>query len=237
MLGPLDYLIWLLGPAVQAYVVVRTVISRDFLRYFPLVFYMFSAATLDLGRLYVFRAYGLRSDAFTFFYYYSDTLLTIFLYFAILALYQRVFEEMQVSHHIRWGGNLLLVMTAGVSYLMVQENVASMESRFVVELSRNLYFVGVVLTYLLWGAVLQLRETRSRLVQLVLSLGIFFSANAALYAGRYLFEPFAPWIASFAPLMGFILPLSWAYTFTMVSEDARLQTAQLAAPGVSGPNQ
>lgn len=229
MLGPLDYLIWLLGPAVQAYVVVRTILSREFLRYLPLVFYMFSAALLDVGRLVVYRTYGLQSEAFLYFYYYSDTLLTVFLYFAILALYQRVFEEMQVSRHIRWAGALLLALTAIVSYTMVHQNAANMVNRFVVELSRNLYFVGVVLTYVLWGATLQLRETRTRIVQLVLSLGIFFSLSAALYAARNLFPGYAPWFAAMGPIAGFVLPLAWAYTFTLVPEEARLETAKIAA--------
>jgi len=45
-----------------------------------------------------------------------------------------------------------------------------------------------VLTYLLWGAVLKLQETRTRLVQMVLSLGLYFSA----YAGSYALVNLAP---------------------------------------------
>ena len=43
------------------------------------------------------------------------------------------------------------------------------------------YFVGVVLTYLLWGAILKLRETRTRLIQLVLALGDLFQCRRRLH--------------------------------------------------------
>ncbi|HKW89977.1 MAG TPA: hypothetical protein VJN21_14595, partial [Candidatus Acidoferrales bacterium] len=81
----------------------------------------------------------------------------------------------------------------------------------------------------LWGAILKLRETRTRLVQLVLALGIFFSADAATYALRNLFPTFQGEFLKFIPpLLGAFLPLAWAYTFTKIPEEARLLTARLA---------
>ncbi len=52
------------------------------------------------------------------------------------------------------------------------------------EISQNLYFVGLILTYVLWAALLKLRESRVRVIQIVLSLGMYFSINAATYALR-----------------------------------------------------
>ncbi len=229
MFGSLHFVIWVATVAAEIYIVALSLRRREFFGYFPLNFYMLSLALLGISRILVLRGYGLQSDAYLYFYYYSDTLLTIFLYFAILGMYQRVFEDMGVTRQIRVGGNLLLVLTAIVSYTMVHQNASNMTKPYVVELSQNLYFVGVVLTYVLWGAVLQLRESRTRVVQLVLSLGIFFSAHAAFYAARHLFPQSVPWIGWMAPLMGLSLPAAWAYTFTFVSEDARLATAQVAA--------
>ena len=86
----------------------------------------------------------------------------------------------------------------------------------------------MVLTYLLWGAVLTLRETRARLIQLVLALGVYFSATAGIYALRNLFPGLQPNLLRWLPpLMGVWLPLAWAYTFTKVPEDARLTPARL----------
>jgi hypothetical protein len=104
-----------------------------------------------------------------------------------------------------------------------------MTTRFVVELEQNINFVVVVLTYLLWGAILKLRETRTRLIQLVLALGVAFSATAGSYALRNLFPDATNLLRWVPPVMGVWLPLAWAYTLTKVPEDARLATARLVA--------
>ena len=86
-----------------------------------------------------------------------------------------VFSEMGVSKQVRGGAMLLLAGTAGVSYYMVAASSDRLITHFVVELGQNLYFVGVLLTYLLWGAMVKLRENRTRLMQIVLSMGVYLS--------------------------------------------------------------
>ncbi len=228
-MGSLQDWISNIGIAAGVYVVALSVLRRSFLKYFPLNFYVLAVAGMGVTRRLVLQNFGWESLEYRYIYYYSDVLLTVFLYLAILSLYQQVFAEMHVSKYIRGGGSMLLLLTAGVSYMMVQQNTQNLTGRFVVGLSQNLYFVGVVLTYVLWGAVMQLRETRVRIVQLVLALGVFFSAHAVFYAARHLFPSTVmqvPWVAS---LLGISLPLAWAYTFTMVPEEARLETARVAA--------
>lgn len=239
MLGSLNNLIWFSGVAAAVFVVIRSLVRREFFSYFPLNFYMLSLGVASIGRRILINRYGVSSpgNEYAYFYYYSDMVLTILLYFAILSLYQRVFSEMKVSRYIRVGGSVLLGLTAGVSYLMVHQNAHNMTNRFVVELSQNLYFVGVVLTYVLWGAVAQLRETRTRIVQLVLSLGVFFSAHAAFYAAWHMFPETGVWLGGVVPVLGIALPVSWAYTFTMVPEEARLETARVLPSRVAASHQ
>jgi hypothetical protein len=106
-----------------------------------------------------------------------------------------------------------------------------MLSHFVVELSQNLYFVGLVLTYLLWGAVMKLREMRTQVIQLVSALGVYFSA----FAGNYALHNLSPRynflvIWNYVPqILALWLPLAWAYTFSKVPEEARIATTRLAA--------
>jgi ABC-type Na+ efflux pump permease subunit len=95
-------------------------------------------------------------------------------------------------------------------------------------MSQNLYFVGVVLTYILWGAILKLRETRTRVIQLVLSLGVYFSAFAGSYALRNLYPQMNSFLQYIPPALGCLLPLSWAYTFWRVPEEARIAPSRLA---------
>jgi hypothetical protein len=228
MLGPVDYVLWFLGVLAEIAVVVCVVRRRSFRRYYSLVFYILCDICVTFGLFYCVKHFGFTSPRYAYFYYYSDSLLTLLLFWVIIQFYLQTFEEMGASQYIGWAAAIMIVATAVFSYAVVHQNRGNLTSRFVVELGQNLYFVGVVLTYLLWGAILKLRETRMRLIQLVLALGIYFSADAVAYALRNLFPSLQPnflrWIP---PMMGVWLPVAWAYTMTKVSEDSRLAPARL----------
>lgn len=229
MLGPFDYFVWIVSLALEVFVVVFSITRRQFLRYLPLNLYMLADALFTVGTFYIVMEYGLRSVTYSYFYYYGDSLLTILLYFCVFGLYQHVFEEMEASKYVRAASLMLLLGTAVVSFLIVRQNQDHLTGRFVVELSQNLYFVGLVLVYILWGAVMKLRETRTRVIQLVLTLGIYFSAYSATYALRNLFPDLILVRTILPPLVGTWLPLAWACTLWRVPEEARLATARLAA--------
>jgi len=228
VLGPLDYVLWFAGDIAQAVVVVCILRSRSVSRYFTLLLYISASLILSGTRTFIFVRYGYTSVQYFYFYYFSDALLTIFLYFALMGLYSLVFQELGAKQYLRLGATLLLGVTAWFSYQVVIGSTDKLLTRFVVELSQNLYFVGVVLTYLLWGAMMKLREARTRLIQVVLALGVYFSVFAATYALRNLYPQFLIWQYT-PPLMALLLPLSWAYTFMKVPEEARLATARVAA--------
>src|SRR6201987_2036828 len=230
MLGRVDYLVWSVGFLLEIYVLVCSFSRRDFVRYLSLNAYMGSAALVALGEDFTIQHYGFQSMNYRYYYYYSESLLTILLFGVIIQLYQQVFAEMEASRYIRRAAAFLLAATGCFSYLVIHANKDHLTSRFVVELGQNLYFVGVLLTYLLWGAILKLRETRTRLIQLVLALGVYFSATACTYALRNLFPVLQPAVLRWVPpIMGVWLPIAWAYTFAKVSEDSRLATARLVA--------
>jgi hypothetical protein len=76
---------------------------------------------------------------------------------------------------------------------------------------------------------MKLRETRTRLIQLVLALGIYFSATAGTYALRNLFPHLEVSVLHVIfPILGVWLPAAWSYTFLRVSDEARLMPAQLS---------
>jgi hypothetical protein len=230
LLGPVDYALWVISFLLEAGVVVCTLYRKDFFKYLSLSSYMFCAALVNCGQFLCIQRFGFSSKQYLYTYYYSESLLTIIMLCVIIQLYQHVFVEMNVSRYIRGAAAILLLATALFSYAVVRENKDHLTSRFVVELGQNLHFSGVVLTYLLWGAILKLRETRTRLIQLVLALGVYFSATAGVYALRNLFPGLQPSVLRWMPpLIGTWLPLAWAYTFYKVPEDARLATARLLA--------
>ena len=228
MLGPFQYGVWALCTLLEAAVVVCALARHSFRRYLLLNVYMASSCLVNLARYQILNHYGFSSSEYVYFYYYSDALLTIALYFALMNLYSRVFEELNFERYVRIGALLLLSGTALFSYAVVQGSTSRLLGHFVVELCQNLFFIGLVLTYLLWGAILKLRDTRARLIQMVLSLGIFFSAFAANYSLRNLYPSLHVPLTYLLQFMGLMLPLAWLYAFWRLPEEARLATSRLA---------
>lgn len=221
--------VWLICTLLEAGVVVCAFKSNSFRRYFFLNVYMGLSFLASVGRFQVLNRWGMSSLEYAYFYFYSDALLTIGLYFALLNLYSLVFDEMKVERYLRFGAVILLGGTAWFSYAVINQSSHRILSHFAFELSQNLYFVGLVLTYVLWGAILKLRETRTRLIQVVLALGVYFSAFAADYALRNLYPNLQPVWQYVTPALGCILPAAWMYSFLFVSEEARLAPSRLAA--------
>jgi hypothetical protein len=226
--GPFAYFIWFVGILCEAAVLVCALKKGAFRRYLLLNLYMAGLMVVELGRYKIVSEFGLRSTQYIYFYYYSDAILTIILYFALSSLYSHVFSEMKAERYVKMGTLLLLAGTALFTWAVVQQSTAKLVTHFVVDLSQNLYFVGVVLTYVLWGAILKLRETRTRLIQLVLSLGIYFSLLAANYAIRNLYPSLSSVFIPLVQIFGTFLPLAWAYAFWHLPEEARLVPSRLA---------
>ena len=221
-------ILWLLCTLLEVVVVVCAVAKGTFRRYLILNLYMAASVLISIGRYRILSHYGYSSSEYLYFYYYSDALLTIFLYFALTSLYAHVFSDLSANRLVRLGAVLLLAGTALFSYGVVQQSNAKLLTHFVLELSQNLYFVGLVLTYVLWAAIMKLRESRTQLVQLVLSLGVYFSLFAATYALTNLYPAKRAIFLSFVQLFGFVLPLAWAYAFWKLNDNDRMQPARLA---------
>jgi hypothetical protein len=219
--------VWLTCTLLEAAVVVCALKKKCFRRYLFLNIYMTSSVLVSVARYLVLRQWSFLSIEYAYTYQYSDLLGIVLLYFALIALYAHVFEEMKMQKYLRLWGVLLLLGTAVFSYSVVQQSSHKMLSHFFFELSQNLYFVGLVLTYILWGAILKLRETRTRLIQLVLSLGIYFSVFAASYALRNLYPNLQSVWAYLPPIFACLLPLAWAYAFWRIPEEARLAPARI----------
>lgn len=228
MPGPFEYFLWFLGTLCEASVVVCALKRGLFRKYLLLNVFMASSVLVSIGRYKVLAEYGFSSPQYLYVYFYSDALLTIMLYLALSSLYAQVFSEIKAERYVRLGTLLLLGGTALFSYGVVQQSTSRLVTHFVVELSQNLYFVGLVLTYILWGAILKLRETRTQLVQLVLSLGLYFSVFAAAYALGNLYPQANAILGSLVQVFGLILPMAWAYAFWRLPVDARLAPSRLA---------
>jgi len=228
MPGPAATLIWYLGTAFELAFVVCSIHRKSFFRYLFLNLYFLLTMSSSLFRHFVLTRYGFSSDQYRYAYFYSDALLTLVLYVAVISLYSRVFGELRFSKYVRFSAVMLLLGTAAFSYAVVAQSAERLATAFAYELSQNLYFVGLVLTYVLWGAILKLGETRTRLVQIVLSIGLYFSAYAGSYALVNLADKYSL-VQYLGPVVSCLLPLSWTITMWRHSEEARLVPARLLA--------
>jgi len=228
MPGPLALIIWSLGIVLELAFVVCSVARRSFVRYAFLNLYFLLEITSEVGRYFTLERFGQASNQYRFVYFYTDVLLTLALYVALVSLYTRIFGELEFGKYVRLTAVLLLVGTIVFSYAVVAQSSQRLATMFAYELSQNLYFVGLVLTYILWGAILKLRETRTRLVQFVLALGIYFSAYAASYALGNLASKYSV-LQILGPVVSCLLPLAWTVTMWRHTEESRLVPAQLVA--------
>ena len=224
----MQYVVWLAGALLEAGVVVCAIKRKAFRRYLFLNLYMASEVVASAIRFEILQHYGFTSLTYAYFYYYSDALLTILLFLVLSSLYSEVFRELNAERYVQMGSVALFAGTALFSFAVVEQFSDKLLSRFVLEISQNLYFVGLLLTYILWAAILKLRETRTRLIQLVLSLGVYFSLYAANYALRNLYPSAEALFTVLNPLIGCFLPFAWAYAFWKLPEEARLAPAGLA---------
>jgi len=213
-------------------VVLCSIYRKEFLRYLPLNIYMLIGASVGGGLYLCMERFGVTSQQYFYAYYTSDLLLCVAMYSVVIHLYRHTLGDTDAKRYIHGAAGLLLILTCLFSYLVVRHSEGKLTARFVSELEQNLSFVGVVLTYLLWGAIMKRRETRARLVQLVLALGIYFSAIAATYAVRSLYpqlEGSSMWMWA-PPLIGLWVPLASCYAFLSSPNEARLSMSRFGAP-------
>jgi hypothetical protein len=230
MLSPVDYVIWFVAVCADVCCAVCIVKKKALSQNFTIFLFFSASAAIGVSRYLLVETAGFASNSYFYFYYYSDAVLTICLFIVLMSLYAEVFSELGVGKLVRAGALLLLGGTALISYYMVASSSERLVTKFAFQLSQNLYFVGVVLTYVLWGAMMKMRENRTRLMQLVLALGVYLSAFAGSYALRSMYHPASPVWRYLIASMALWLPVSWAYTFIKVPADARMATARVVAP-------
>jgi hypothetical protein len=230
MLGPVDYALWLAGFVFEASAVLAVFYRKAFTRYYSICLYMACTFLVQAAQYICFLKFGFHSPQYFYFYYYSDSFLTIGLFFVVVHLYLLALAEMHTDRYIRAGAVLLLFLTAAFSYLVVRRHRGYLTEHFVVELGQGLYFLGTVLTYTLWGAMIRLRQRPPRLSQLVLALGIYYSATAGAYALQDMFPGRSmPAVAWLPPAANVWLCLAWTLAFLRTKEPGRVMIAALGA--------
>ena len=193
--------------------------SRCFAQYYILCIYLLSNVAFSLGCYYVLHAYGYDSDEYIYFYYSGDAIPNVIGYLLIGSFFDRLLRESVFHKYVRPTLAIFFVLIVGISAFFIVGSVEHLYSEFVLELQQNLYFVGVLLTFLLWMSVNYLDVRSRRFTLLVSGLGIYFAAHAASYALRFLFSGLEAPMTVVPPLAYNFMVGLWLYTFLWVLEE------------------
>jgi len=123
--GPIEFFIWCACFVLEVAVVVCAIRANVFRRYLPLNLYMAASAIGDILRFRILFHYGYTSREYFYFYYYSDALLTVALYLALISLFIHVFKELGAEKLVIFGACCLLILTSLFSYFVIQQSRAA----------------------------------------------------------------------------------------------------------------
>ncbi len=199
--------------------VVVCLYTKSFLRYFVLNLYLFLNLLFTLGCYYVYSIYGYDSDQYLYFYFLGDAIQNVAGYLLIGSFFDHLLRESAFHKYVRPTLAICFLLIAGISALFIVGSVEHLYSEFVLEFQQNLYFVGVLLTFLLWMSVSYLDVRSRRFTLLVSGLGTYFAAHAASYALRFLFSGLEAPMRAVPPLAYNFMVGLWLYTFLWVPEE------------------
>ena len=206
-----------------------------FTRYLFLNLYLVVNAAFSLGCYYIRSLYGYESTQYFYFYYTGDALQNLVGYLLIGSLFDALLRGSVFRQYLRPTLAITFLLIVGISARFLESSLNHFYSNFIYEFQQNMYFIGVLLTFLLWISMSYLRVESRRFVLLVSGLGIYFSSHAATYALQFL-TPRLDAIAMKIPPLAYCLMVSlWLYTFLCVPEGepaaekpSRLRTPEAA---------
>lgn len=224
MIGTYDLVVEATGVAVTLSAVAVCAWRRLFTRYFFLNFYLLTSAVFTSGCYYIRSTYGYTSIQYRYFYYTGDALIMLVGYLLIASFFDHMFRRSALRAYVRLTLAIFFFLVIGVSGLFISRNVTHLYSRFAIELQRNMFFVGALLTFLLWISMSYLRAESRRFMLLVSGLGIYFSAHAANLALWFVFRGVRAGVSAdevvvrVPPLAYTFMVLLWLYTFWRIPE-------------------
>ena len=219
MISVYELIVLLIGPVLALGTVGVCLYQRCFLRYFLLNLYLLANVAFIASGYYLITRFGFESDRYYFFYYTGDALVNITGFIVIGSFFDRMLRESVFHKYVRPTLMFAFLLIVGVSSRFLSGSMDRFYySSFVYEFQQNMYFVGVLLTFLLWISMNYLQAETRRFVLLVSGLGIYWSAHAANYALQYLLPALGPILTKVPPLAYNLMALLWLYTFWRIPE-------------------
>jgi len=202
-----DQTLWLLTTLVEAFVVCLFLTHRLFRKFFFFNLYLLLLVMISIGRYAVLTYSGLGSSTYFYFWYQTDALLTVTLFICIGELSVRlVGTRLPARRAALWCAAVLLV-TALYSFAVTSGMASRVATRFVFELSQNLYFACCLAAFLLWVWKLRNQPEDQIAARFVNVLGVYCLLFSLTYGARQLGPETARLTANMYPMIAAWLPI------------------------------
>jgi len=218
MLSTYQYVVAALSVILSLGTVIVCVRQKCFYRYFFLNLYLLLITISTLAGQYLIHTVGYTSAQYFYFYFTSDAITNIICYLVIGAFFDQMFRQSFFARYVRPTLAFFFLLVILITGLYIARSTDHLFSRFVLEFQQNMYFVGVLLTFLLWMSMMYLGAETRRFALLVSGLGIYFTAHAASYAASFLSTSAQSFALQIPPVAYTLMTLVWLYTFLRVPE-------------------
>jgi hypothetical protein len=214
MSSPADFALWIVITLMEAFVCGLIVFRGRLQKYRMLACYFAGSVSVESVRAGTFLHYGIRSMQFHYIYNYTDCLLTLLLYFAVVEHYGLFCDSGVTRKYVR-GGSFVLAACVGIfCFLLTAQSSATIATHLVINYSQNLFFVTAAIGVILFAASLWKRGVllHDRLLAFVLASYFVLTVRRYLLQGLY---PSYTSIDSYSgTLLWTLLPLGVAYIFS-----------------------
>jgi len=218
MIGTYQYVVAALSILFSLGTLVVCVRQKVFYRYFFLNLYLLASTVFTLATQYLIHTVGYESVEYFYFYFTGDAIANTICYLTIASFFDQMFRQSIFARYVRPTLGFFFFLVILISGLFIARSVDHLFSRFVLEFQQNMYFVGVLLTFLLWMSMMYLGAETRRFALLVSGLGIYFTAHAASYAASFLSTSAQSFALQIPPVAYTLMTLVWLYTFLRVPE-------------------
>jgi hypothetical protein len=205
-----DLSLWLFTALVDAFVVCLFVFRGLFRKFIFLNMWLLLLFTAIIVRYAVLFDFGISSQEYFYTYFYTDALITAFLFLSICELSSYLFGTGMPRRGLmllRFGA---LIATACLSsFLWSFWSVREMNG-FILDLSVNIYLASGLVIVLLWIWKLLNRPADRLAARFVNVLLVYFSLYFLMYAGVRV-APNVPSLDAVPPMAGAWLPLGCAF--------------------------
>jgi hypothetical protein len=227
MVSAYDLVVEMLSIMLGLSIVYYSVRSGKFFSYLFLNLYVLANVAFTLGCYYVRNLYGYDSFQYYYFYYAGDPFPNILAYVLIGWFFDRLLKQSAFHQYVRPTLIAAFLLIVVISARFLSGSLPRFHSEFVFEFQQNIYFVGVLLTLLLWISMSYLQVEGGRFTLMVSGLGVYFATHAVSYAVRFLFPILDPVAVKIIPLAYNVMLALWLYALVYVSEsEAALVSAR-----------